>query len=201
MAEDSGLIVEIGAWAMREACRAAMHWPDHVRVAVNVSSIQFQRQGLLGIITQALVQSGLPAARLEIEITESIFLDSDEAVLGTLHTLRTLGVRIALDDFGTGYSSLSYLQSFPFDKIKIDQSFIREIAVRPNAVAVVRAIVELARALGMDTTAEGVEEPDQLEQLRGQGCKSIQGYLFGRPAPLADTLALFPNNPAAGRAA
>ncbi len=181
IAEDSGLIVPIGAWAMREACAQAVSWPEHIRVAVNVSSVQFRRKGLSDVVLQALTQSGLAPSRLEIEITESIFLDSGEETLKLLHGLRALGIRIALDDFGTGYSSLSYLQAFPFDKIKIDRSFIQNLLTRPGAVAVVRAITDLADALGMETTAEGVEETGQLAELRAQGCTSVQGFLFSRP--------------------
>ncbi|MBC9032245.1 EAL domain-containing protein [Sphingomonas sp. JC676] len=181
IAEETGLIVEIGAWAMREACAHAQTWPDHVRVAVNVSSVQFRRPGLADVVLQSLMMSGLRPNRLELEITESIFLEGSDATLKMLHSLRALGVRIALDDFGTGYSSLSYLQSFPFDKIKIDRSFIQDLLTRPGAGAIVRAITDLARALGMETTAEGVEESDQLTELRQHGCSSVQGYLFSRP--------------------
>jgi diguanylate cyclase (GGDEF)-like protein len=181
IAEDTGLIVEIGAWALREACFQATTWPEHIRVAVNVSSVQFRRAGLSEVVLQALSASGLAPRRLELEITESIFLEGSEATLKVLHALRALGVRIALDDFGTGYSSLSYLQSFPFDKIKIDRSFIQHLLTRPGATAIVRAITDLAHALGMETTAEGVEESDQLAELRLHGCSSVQGYLFSRP--------------------
>ncbi len=186
VAEDTGLIVPIGAWAMREACREATHWPEHVRIAVNVSSVQFHRPGLNEVILQALAASGLAPNRLEVEITESIFLEGSESTLKVLHGLRELGVRVALDDFGTGYSSLSYLQSFPFDKIKIDRSFIQNLLTRTGAVAVVRAIIDLAGALGMETTAEGVEETEQLSELRNQGCSSVQGFLFSRPVQAAD---------------
>jgi len=188
IAEDSGLIVPIGAWAMREACYQATLWPEHIRVAVNVSSVQFHRKGLHEVVLQALSQSGLEPSRLEIEITESIFLDSGEETLRVLHSLRSLGVRIALDDFGTGYSSLSYLQAFPFDKIKIDRSFIQDLMTRPGATAVVRAITDLAAALQMETTAEGVEETEQLAVLREQGCTSVQGFLFSRPVNVAAVL-------------
>ena len=178
----------IGAWVMREACARATQWPEHVRVAVNVSSVQFRRRGLNEVVLQALSQSGLAPDRLEIEITESIFLDSGEDTLKLLHGLRALGIRIALDDFGTGYSSLSYLQAFPFDKIKIDRSFIQNLLTRTGAVAVVRAITDLAEALGMETTAEGVEETGQLTELRAQGCTSVQGFLFSRPVDSAAVL-------------
>jgi len=190
VAEETGLIVPIGTWVMQEACRQAARWPDHVRVAVNVSSIQFQRPGLSHVVLQALQNSGLAPARLEIEITESIFLERSDTILQLLHTLRGLGVRIALDDFGTGYSSLSYLQSFPFDKIKIDRSFVIALESRPGAAAIVKAIIDLAGALGMETTAEGVEEQAQLAILAKQGATSIQGFLFSKAVPAAQATAL-----------
>ena len=180
-----------GAWVIREACAQAVRWPDHVRVAVNVSAVQFHR-GLLGeTILHALADSGLVANRLEVEITESIFLDGGETTLRLLHSLRALGVRIALDDFGIGYSSLSYLQSFPFDKLKIDRSFIQNLLTRDGASAIVHAITELANALGIETTAEGVEETAQLMELRAHGCSSVQGYLFAEPMTAADVDSLF----------
>ena len=191
VAEETGLIVEIGAWAMREACRIAVSWPDDIRVAVNVSTIQIIRPGLCDVVVQSLAQAGLPANRLEVEITESVFLDSTDITMGTLRNLKALGVRIALDDFGTGYSSLSYLQSFPFDKIKIDRSFIQALADRAGAAAVIRAITDLAAALGMETTGEGVEEDTQLEQLKSQGCTSVQGFLFSQPVRADEIPALF----------
>ncbi len=181
IAEDTGLIIAIGEWVMQEACRQAMHWPEHVRVAVNVSPLQFRNTGFQAIILQALAHSGLAPDRLEIEITESVFLDGEGPVIALLHQLRSMGIRVALDDFGTGYSSLSYLRSFPFDKIKIDRSFITSVASDPSAAAIVRAIVDLATALHMETTAEGVEDIGQLDLLRGEGCGNIQGYLFSRP--------------------
>lgn len=181
LAEETGLIVDIGAWVLREACTRATQWPEHVRVAVNVSTVQFRRPGLSEIVMQALATSGLDPHRLELEITESVFLDGTDTVLTLLHSLRALGVRIALDDFGTGYSSLSYLQSFPFDKLKIDRSFIVNLLTKPGAGAIVRAIADIGHALGMEITAEGVEEREQLAELREHGCSSIQGYLFSRP--------------------
>ena len=183
IAEETGLIVQIGAWVIQEACRQATQWPEHVRVAVNVSSVQFRRPGLSHVVLQALQNSGLKPDRLEIEITESIFLERSDSTLQLLHTLRGLGVRIALDDFGTGYSSLSYLQGFPFDKLKIDRSFVMPLLARPGAAAIVKAIIELADALGMETTAEGVEEPGQLAILKRHGATSIQGFLFSKPVP------------------
>jgi diguanylate cyclase (GGDEF)-like protein len=190
VAEETGLIVPIGNWVIQEACRHARSWPETIAVAVNVSSIQFRKPGLANTLMQALATNGLEPGRLEIEITESIFLDSSEETLAALHSLRALGIKIALDDFGTGYSSLSYLQSFPFDKIKIDRSFIQELLNRPGASAIVHAIIDLAHALGMETTAEGVEESAQLAQLRLHGCSSVQGFLFSRPVDATAALGL-----------
>jgi diguanylate cyclase (GGDEF)-like protein len=194
VAEDTGLINAIGAWVIREACAQAVRWPEHVRVAVNVSPVQFHRAALHETILRALADSGLAPARLEVEITESIFLEGSETTLKLLHALRSLGVRIALDDFGTGYSSLSYLQSFPFDKLKIDRSFIQNLLTRDGASAIVRAITELAHALDIETTAEGVEETAQLMELRSHGCSSVQGFLFAEPMSLGDVEQLFRNN-------
>lgn len=181
VAEDTGLIVPVGAWVVREACDQAARWPEDIRIAVNVSAVQFHRGALHETILRALSASGLSPQRLEVEITESIFLEGGEATLKLLHSLRALGVRIALDDFGTGYSSLSYLQSFPFDKLKIDRSFIQNLLTRDGASAIVRAITELAHALDIETTAEGVEETAQLMELRAHGCSSVQGFLFAEP--------------------
>jgi diguanylate cyclase (GGDEF)-like protein len=194
VAEDTGLIVPIGAWVIREACEQAVRWPEQIRVAVNVSPVQFHRGALHETILRALADSGLAPSRLEVEITESIFLEGSEATLKLLHSLRALGVRVALDDFGTGYSSLSYLQSFPFDKLKIDRSFIHNLLTREGASAIVRAITELAHALGIETTAEGVEETAQLMELRSHGCSSVQGFLFAEPMSLADVETLFRND-------
>ncbi len=181
VAEETGLITQVGEWVMHEACRVAVAWPEHVRVAVNVSPLQFRAQGFGSVVLQALSTSGLAPNRLEIEITESVFLDGEANVLQILHMLRALGVRVALDDFGTGYSSLSYLRSFPFDKIKIDRSFVTNIASDASAAAIVKAIVDLATALSMETTAEGVEDEGQHAELQAQGCNTLQGYLFSRP--------------------
>ena len=190
VAEDTGLIVPIGNWVLQEACRHAKRWPQDVHVAVNVSSVQFRKSGLANAVMQALAVSELEPARLEVEITESIFLESSEATLAVLHSLRALGIKIALDDFGTGYSSLSYLQSFPFDKIKIDRSFIQELLNRPGASAIVQAIIDLATALGMETTAEGVEDSMQLAELKTHGCSSVQGFLFSRPVNAIEAMKL-----------
>lgn len=181
LAEETGLIVPIGDWVVREACRQAALWPEDISVAVNISPKQFGSPGLANTILQALSGSGLEPKRLELEITESIFIADVERTLSTLHSLRNLGVRIALDDFGTGYSSLSYLRSFPFDKVKIDRSFVEDLANGGNAHAVIRAITTLADALGMDTLAEGVEVHEQLDVLRREGCNYIQGFLFSKP--------------------
>lgn len=190
VAEESGLMLRIGEWVLQEACRRANDWPSHVRVAVNVSPIQFRNPALNRVILQALANGGLAAERLELEITESIFLDNSCDTVRMLHRLRTLGVRISLDDFGTGYSSLSYLRTFPFDKIKIDKSFVDDIETESSAAAIVQAIVDLANALGMETTAEGVEHIEQYERLRAQGCSSIQGYLLGKPVCAVEAASL-----------
>lgn len=186
IAEELGLIVPIGEWVMAQACKDAMTWPGDVKVAVNLSPVQFRSVGLVDAVQRALAGSDLPAQRLELEITESALLEDSEAVLATLHELRAVGMRTALDDFGTGYSSLSYLRSFPFDKLKIDQSFVREMAHRPDCLAIVTSVLGLARELGMATTAEGVETEEQLAQLRRIGCTEVQGFLFDRPRPAAD---------------
>ena len=183
VAESTGLIAAIGEWVLREAVKTARNWPDGTTVAVNLSPVQFRQQKLLANVVDALVNSGLPPQRLELEVTESIFLDGSEQTLEMLNHLRTLGVRIALDDFGTGYSSLSYLRRFPFDRIKIDKSFIDHIATQGESVAIIRSIVALANGLGMTTTAEGVETEAQIEQLRELGCTRIQGYVFSPPLP------------------
>jgi diguanylate cyclase (GGDEF)-like protein len=181
VAEETGLILPLGEWVLKEACRQAMTWPDDIRVAVNFSTVQFAQPGLVNLVFQTLATSGLAPDRLEVEITESLFLESSDNVREVLHRLKQVGVRIALDDFGTGFSSLSYLRKFPFDKIKIDRSFIIELLEEDEAGAVVKAITDLAAALHMETTAEGVEEPEQVEALRAHGCTTLQGYLFSRP--------------------
>ena len=190
LAEETGLIIPIGEWALHEACRIAATWADDIRIAVNISPVQFRSATLNSIVLQALARSGLAPHRLELEITESLFIDNVEATLGSLHSLRALGVRIALDDFGTGYSSLSYLRSFPFDKLKIDRSFIVDLLAHDGATAIIRAITTLADALGIETTAEGVESSEQLEILRTEGCNQIQGYFFSRPIPAGQVAAL-----------
>ncbi len=180
LAEETGLIVQIGEWVIREACRQAASWPDDLSVAVNISPKQFQSPNLATIVLSALA-SGTARQPARARITESIFIANVEKTLEALHSLRALGVRIALDDFGTGYSSLSYLRSFPFDKLKIDQSFVRDLTQGGNANAMIRAITTLADALGMETLAEGVEDEAQAEILRQEGCHQIQGYLLSKP--------------------
>ncbi len=191
VAEATGLIDDIGDWVLRQACHEAMNWPDDTVVAVNLSAVQFRNQKLLATVVAALAESGLPPHRLELEVTESIFLDGGEGPMQMLQHLRTLGVRTSLDDFGTGYSSLSYLRLFPFDKIKIDKSFINDVAARDESLAIIRAIVALANALGMATTAEGVESTAQVAKLRDAGCTQIQGYVFSPPRSGADILDMF----------
>jgi diguanylate cyclase (GGDEF)-like protein/PAS domain S-box-containing protein len=184
VAEKCGLIADIGAWALQQACTEAQQGLPGLAISVNVSPVQLMRPNFLQGVERALAVSGLPADRLEVEITESIFMDDATSALASLHGLKRLGVQIALDDFGTGYSSLAYLRRFPFDTLKIDRAFVRELLTHHDARAIVRTIVDLADTLGMLTVAEGVEEPAQLEVLRLAGCGAIQGYLVARPVPL-----------------
>jgi diguanylate cyclase (GGDEF)-like protein/PAS domain S-box-containing protein len=191
IAEENGLINVIGEWVLRSACVEAMNWPDHARVAVNVSPVQFRNPALALTVVNALAVSGLPAHRLELEVTESVLMQNNDATLAMLHQIRNLGVRISMDDFGTGYSSLSYLRSFPFDKIKIDRSFIADLAKGDDAVAIVHAILNLASSLKMTTTAEGVETVEQQKLLKATGCQEMQGYLFSPPRPAAEIEHMF----------
>jgi len=187
LAEEIGLIVPLGEWVMREACHEAARWPDGMSVAVNVSPQQFADTArLVGLVAQSLASSGLPGRRLEIEITESVLLRHEQAVLTALHRLRAMGVRVAMDDFGTGYSSLSQLHSFPFDKIKIDRSFVKDQDDTVSQAAVIRAITALGTSLGMSTIAEGVETSGQLARIRAEGCTAVQGYLFSQPVPVEE---------------
>ena len=183
LAEEIGAIVAIGAWVLHRACVTAAGWPDGMKVAVNLSPVQFRSPDLVAFVAAALRESGLPPNRLELEITETTLLRDTAATLATLHEMHELGVCIAMDDFGTGYSSLSYLRQFPFDRIKIDQSFIREIGKTRDCGAIVRAVTTLGRELGIATTAEGVETREQLVELARSGCTDVQGYLFSRPVP------------------
>ena len=190
VAEETGLIVPIGDWVLREACVEAATWPSNVKVAVNLSPIQFKTKGLLLSVMSALAASGLSAKRLELEITESALLCDGDATLAILDELRGLGVGISMDDFGTGYSSLSYLRKFPFDKIKIDQSFIFDMSERNDSLAIVRAVIAMGSGLGIATTAEGVETAEQFKQLKLEGCTEVQGYLFSPPRPAAEVKGL-----------
>jgi diguanylate cyclase (GGDEF)-like protein/PAS domain S-box-containing protein len=186
LAEDTGLIVRLGEWVLRQACADAARWPADVSVAVNLSPVQFKSKNLVAAVETALAESGLSPTRLELEITESVLLQESDATLAMLHHFRGLGVRISMDDFGTGYSSLSYLRKFPFDKIKIDRSFIRDMADRDDSLAIVRAVTAMGASLGMVTTAEGVETREQFDQLRAEGCVEVQGYFFSSPRPAAE---------------
>jgi diguanylate cyclase (GGDEF)-like protein len=188
VAEEAGLIHEIGKWVLHQACKEARAWPEAVRVAVNLSPLQVMARDLRADVAHALATSGLPPQRLEIEITESVLMGDSPTTLAKLHALRELGVRIALDDFGTGYSSLAYLRRFPFDQLKIDRSFVREIVTRPDARAIVRATIEMANALRMETLAEGVEDERAVEVLREHHCGSVQGYLISPPIRNRDVL-------------
>ncbi|EFH11482.1 putative bifunctional diguanylate cyclase/phosphodiesterase, partial [Teichococcus cervicalis] len=183
VAEESGLIVAMGAWALRTACATAAGWPEGMRVAVNLSPAQFRSPGLVETVRQALDGAGLAPGRLKLEITESVLLQDSAANLAMLHALRDLGVMVVLDDFGTGYASLSYLQRFPFHKLKIDQLFVRRLIERDDSRKIVTSILGLARALGIGTTAEGVESQEQLDWLAREGCGQVQGFLLGRPMP------------------
>ncbi|MDX8514322.1 sensor domain-containing protein [Mesorhizobium captivum] len=184
VAEESGLIVSLGEWVLREACREAASWAKPVQIGINLSPVQFRQGDLPGLLHQILLETGLDPNRLELEITESVLLDDLSRASAILRRLKSLGVKIALDDFGTGYSSLSYLQSFPFDKIKIDKSFVWMIQKNPQSAAIIRAIVGLGRGLSMDIIAEGVETLEQLSFLSDEGCHALQGYLIGRPHPI-----------------
>ncbi|MCW6512913.1 putative bifunctional diguanylate cyclase/phosphodiesterase [Lichenifustis flavocetrariae] len=190
LAEETGLIVPIGAWVLHQACTDASAWPGDVKIAVNVSPAQFKGPELVTAVLDALILSGLHPPRLELEITETALLSDASGTVAVLHELRAKGVRIAMDDFGTGYSSLGYLRSFPFDKIKIDRCFVREIETSADCKAIVRAVTSLGVSLGISTTAEGVETSAQLEHVRAEGCDQVQGYLFSRPVPAKDVMAL-----------
>ncbi len=188
LAEECGVIDQLGAWVIRNACFAAAKWPGNITVAINLSPVQFDNPGLVRTVAAALAESGLEPSRLELEITESVLLRDSAVNIAVLDKLSDLGVSIALDDFGTGYSSLSYLHRFSFDRIKIDHSFVRDITRNDGSLKIVRAIVMLAHSLGLGVTAEGVETDEQLAAVRGEGCDSVQGYYTGAPAPIATLL-------------
>ena len=186
LAEESGLIVALGAWVLQRACTDAAGWPSHIKLAVNVSAVQLKKRNLLDLVICAMVESGLLPGRLELEITETALIQNDSDDWSIMHQLKNIGVEFALDDFGTGYSSLSNLTTFPFDRIKIDRSFTQNMSRRVECAAVVSAALTLARALDIRTTAEGVETEEQAQVLRSAGVECFQGYLFGRPRPLAE---------------
>ncbi|GJE00583.1 putative signaling protein [Methylobacterium isbiliense] len=191
LAEETGLINAIGEWVLRTACAEARSWPDHLTVAVNLSPVQFRDVRLVAMIRSILAEAGLPGSRLEIEITEGTLMQDEERTFAVLGELRADGIRISMDDFGTGYSSLSTLHRFPFDKIKIDQSFVRRVPHDRDSVAIVRAIATLGASLGIKTTAEGVETDRQARFIAEEGCDQIQGYLVSRPVPAARIAVLF----------
>jgi EAL domain-containing protein (putative c-di-GMP-specific phosphodiesterase class I) len=186
VAEETGLIVPLGEWMLRQACAEAARWPQGITLSVNLSPAQFKSRNLVPTVISALATSGLSANRLELEITELVLMQESEGAIGILHQLRDLGIKITMDDFGTGYSSLGYLRSFPFDKIKIDQSFIRDLPGKEDSLAIVRAVVGLSSSLGITTTAEGVETKEQLASLTSEGCNEAQGFFFSQPRPAAE---------------
>jgi diguanylate cyclase (GGDEF)-like protein len=191
VAEETGLIILLGEWVLREACKETANWPDEVKAAVNLSPAQLKSRSVVQMVMSALAESGMTGNRLQLEITESVLMQNTFATLGTLHELRKLGVQIAMDDFGTGYSSLSYLRSFPFDKIKIDRSFIEDLSNGAEPLAIVHAVAGLAKCLNMISTAEGVETQQQLDKLQSVGCTEMQGYLFSRARPAGEIAQLF----------
>jgi diguanylate cyclase (GGDEF)-like protein len=198
LAEDIGFIVPLGEWAIRTACAAAVSWPADLYVAVNLSPAQFRAPNLVNVVQRALAETGLPAHRLAFEITESVLFEDSPATLAMLHELRALGVRMAVDDFGTGYSSLSYLQKYPFDKIKIDRSFVQAITDGAGSLNIIRAVTAMAKGLGMETTAEGIETEAQLNAVRAEGCTEVQGYLVSKPLPASDVMEFCRTHASAG---
>jgi len=191
IAEETGLIIPLGEWVLRRACEETAHWPGDLKVAVNLSPSQLKSRNLVQVVMSALANSGMAATRLQLEITESVLMQNTFSTSATLHQLRELGVQIAMDDFGTGYSSLSYLRSFPFDKIKIDRSFINDLSNGAKPLAIVRAIASLAKSLSMISTAEGVETEQQLEKLVAVGCTEMQGHIFSQARPAEEIVRLF----------
>jgi diguanylate cyclase (GGDEF)-like protein len=184
LAEESGLIVEMGEWILREACREAASWPKPLQIAVNLSPVQFMHGDLVGLVHSILLETGLAPGRLELEITEGVLIEDFDRGLALLRRLKALGVRVSMDDFGSGYSSLSYLQAFPFDKIKIDRDFVLNLGRNPQSAAIVRAVIGLGHGLDMSIVAEGVETQEQLSFLADQGCDAVQGYFIGKPLPI-----------------
>jgi predicted signal transduction protein with EAL and GGDEF domain len=190
LAEESGLIVEMGEWILREACREAASWPKPLQIAVNLSPAQFMHGDLVGLVHSILIETGLSPGRLELEITEGVLIEDFDRGLALLRRLKALGVRISMDDFGSGYSSLSYLQAFPFDKIKIDRAFVINLGRNPQSAAIVRAVIDLGHGMEMSLVAEGVETTEQLGFLANEGCDAVQGYLIGKPMPITQYAAL-----------
>ena len=196
IAEETGLIVPLGEWVLKAACAEAVNWPEHIKVAVNLSPAQLNCRNLVSMVTAALQESGMPPRKLQLEITETVLLQNTFTTLATLHELRKMGVQIALDDFGTGYPSLSYLRSFPFDKIKIDRSFIQDLSNGAEPLAIVNAVAGLAKCLNMTSTAEGVETQQQMDVLQAIGCTEMQGYLFSHARPAHEIRRFFVESPA-----
>jgi diguanylate cyclase (GGDEF)-like protein len=196
VAEEIGLIGKIGAWVLKQACHEASKWPNDIHIAVNLSPAQFRHRAVVLDVVAALGASGLSAHRLELEITETVLLQDTESTVKILDELRNLGVGISMDDFGTGYSSLAYLQKFPFDKIKIDRSFVRDLSEHSQSIAIIRAVTALGISLNMTTTAEGVETEEQLQTLKKEGCTEVQGYLFSKPVPAAEATQLLQSHKA-----
>src|SRR5215470_16526129 len=195
IAEETGLIVPLGEWVLKAACNEAVNWPEHIKVAVNLSPAQLNSRNLVSMVKAALQESGMPPRKLQLEITETVLLQNTFTTLATLHELRKMGVQIALDDFGTGYSSLSYLRSFPFDKIKIDRSFIQDLSNGAEPLAIVNAVAGLAKCLNITSTAEGVETQQQMEVLQSIGCTEMQGYLFSHARPASEIRQFFAQPP------
>ena len=194
IAEETGIIIPLGEWVLRRACQETINWPSDIKVAVNLSPTQLKSRNLIEVVVDALSTAGLAANRLQLEITETVLMQNTFNTLSILQKLRALGVQIALDDFGTGYSSLSYLRSFPFDKIKIDRSFIQDLSNGAEPIAIVHAVAGLAKSLNMISTAEGVETEQQLEKLQSLGCVEMQGYLFSRARPADEIVEMFLKN-------
>ena len=195
LAEESGLIVEMGEWILREACREAASWPLPLQIAVNLSPAQFMHGDVVGLVHSILLETGLAPGRLELEITEGVLIEDFDRGLALLRRLKALGVRISMDDFGSGYSSLSYLQAFPFDKIKIDRAFVINLGRNPQSASIVRAVIGLGHGLEMSIVAEGVETQEQLAFLADAGCDAVQGYFLGKPLPIGQYAALVGRNP------
>jgi len=187
VAEETGLIIPLGEWILRQVCADAQCWPRNIRVAINLSPVQFRSPDLVQIVFSALASAHLEPGRLELEITETTLLQDNEAILEKLHQLKGFGIQISMDDFGTGYSSLSYLRSFPFDKIKIDQSFVRGLGKQEDSLAIIRAVISLGKNLEMSTIAEGVETQDQLRILGEERCDEVQGFFFSPAVSLQET--------------